>query len=145
MVGNSRELALWCASTLPKKNCQRRLASGGSARFRHLRSDCPINVRFLPESLVIHLSRPSCVFPSFSRPPCANSSTLPDVVQPTYNAHSCWLSCVLPAQPAASLCARQRRPAPPAPHCRRDCLGCTHVRCTNRHRKMQVRIHKSTA
>ena len=52
MAENSRELALRRASTLPKKNCLRRWASGGSVRLRHLRSDCPINARFLQESLL---------------------------------------------------------------------------------------------
>ena len=51
MAENSRELALRRASTLPKKNRLRRWASGGSARLRHLRSECPIIARFLPESL----------------------------------------------------------------------------------------------
>ena len=34
-----------------------------------------------------------------------------------------------PTSSFAVLCARQRHPAPPAPHRRHDVLGCTHVRC----------------
>ena len=78
------------------------------------------------EVVAMHLSRPSCVFPSFSRLPSTNSSSPSNVVQPTCNAHV--MSIVVrppcPTSSFAVLCARQRRLAPPAPHCRRDSLGC---------------------
>ena len=61
MGENSRELALRCASTLPKQNCLRRWASGGSARLALRAVKVLTSRQILPEPL--H----TCILPHNTR------------------------------------------------------------------------------